>query len=223
MDPITLAAILMAGSVLFKNQAQKQVQKRQSGLMSDERIRQDRLRSEARARNEEERAKTTRPAQDQAREAAEAKASDRLEGAVTTPADVGSYAQTEPSAPTEVKDEIARKFVDALETARTHAKNAAKLRSYGDVQFQNDIAGNRLGQDIGRLADLSAGSTDVLGTEMEAAKLAGSKYRFLGDVAGAGGDISMMYGMTRPKPKMPPAVPQGNPYVQMHSGYSRGY
>jgi len=59
---------------------------------------------------------------------------------------------------------------DANNLAINNAKNDALIKAYGDVQQTNNLANARFGENMGRIGNFSAGSTNAFATEAEAAQ-----------------------------------------------------
>lgn len=103
---------------------------------------------------------------------------------------------SEVSAPTVVKEDLARRIGDALSKGKQSAQRAARLSAYGDTNLANAFATNRAGQRIGQVANFSRGSTGVLPFELEQAQKKGGNWSAAADGLNAVSSLASLYSMT---------------------------
>lgn len=200
MEPMTILAIASllatgAGAVQ-NNKAQKKDANARSAVLAAERQRQKEFGDAAAARLVE----TTKQLSPE-EQAAETNAAADTRAIATTPQSTGDYSQVTSGSgekPVEVNSEIARALVGALRKGTQSAVAQSRLSAYGDVNADNNIRMLRSGSDIGRIANASAGSANVVPNELYGANMAGNAARDRASLYNALGQIGMSYAMTRP-------------------------
>ncbi len=193
--PIWLPIALMIGSALANQQAVRRVEKERGALAAAESARQAGLGEEARARLAQVLQSQERPAIDQAIAEGTAERERKFEAAV--PPDAAEEYIVNPSAPKEVRSEMAREMVDALSRGRQRAAALAKLGGRSDAEFGTKVALTRSGQDLGRIGGFSRGSANVLPVELQGAANKGENWRRLADLFSLGATATGLYGMTQ--------------------------
>ena len=101
--------------------------------------------------------------------------------------------------PTIVADETSMRVNDATTAANIAARNRAVAAGFGDVGIGSALMNLEYARRQGMIGDAMAGSTRVLGPEIDKAKTAGAGLDAWGRaIAGAGGMVNM-YGAMQPK------------------------
>ncbi len=89
-----------------------------------------------------------------------------------------------------VVNEANRKFSDLSMFRNQQNQQAALLAGYGDAQFGQNLANNRVGQDLGRVSNFAEGNLRTLPFELDSAGHAGDSLRLGGTIASALGTIA---------------------------------
>jgi len=106
------------------------------------------------------------------------------------------YLPSNPGAPKEIQDSLANRLSDALTKGKDYAKNLAGVSSFGRLGFDNSVALNRLGENVGQLNSNSANSSAVLPYELQNAQRAGAGYRTAADIANGVGNMLFLNQLT---------------------------
>lgn len=189
--PALIPIALMIGGFLANQQAQKEVNDERDQKLRDERLRQQRLGQEADARLRDTISKQERPAIERDQQVAQASREQKY--AAAGPADTGYVAN--PSAPTEVKSEMAARLGDALRRGRAQSQALAKLGARGDQQLGSGITLGRSAQDLNSIGGQSRASSSILPFELQDANAKGQDWRTIADLFNAGSFATGMYGM----------------------------
>lgn len=204
------SAALTAGSSYAQAQAQRKAGQERDAVALMESERQRRLGQEQAA----ELARVTASQEQAPQEQSLEKAVEARTAAITPQAPAKyDYVQGAATAPSEVKGDIARKMVQALQAGQQEAKRGAKVGAYGDVLYGNRLNLSRAGERIGQLQNFQQGGLGTLQMGLNAANQAGGGYRSMADVMAGLGQIGMLYGMTRPGTKVTPGAGSA------HGGY----
>lgn len=213
-----LPLVAMAAQTYATNRANDKVEDDQKLRVALENQRQDSISKEVMARLRQELESQTRPQQ----EAKVAQAADVRERAYA-PKDVATDSYVvNPSAPTEVRSEMASRMVDALQQGRQQAKALARLGGREDVGFGNQVSLTDSAADINMLGGFSRGSSGVLPYELQASHAKGKNWRTVADIARAVGTASMFYNMGTSGAGWT-NTPNNPSYVGMHQEFSRPY
>ncbi len=193
--PAWLPIALMIASAAANKKAQSRVQDERGRRSSLERLRQAQLGEEADRTMRDVLASQERPQIDLNR----AQAADIREGkynaAAPPPSAAGEYI-VNPSAPQEVRTEMADSMVRALDRGRQQAKSLAKLGGRSDAAFGTNVALGRSAQNLNRIGEFSRGSSRVLPYELEAANYKGENWRTIADLFQLGSMASGFYNMS---------------------------
>lgn len=184
----------MVASMLAQAKANSVVEKERERRMQQEAMRQGQLGDQADARLREELANQTRPAVEDEKAQGVASREAKYEQALPS-AEVAAY-QTTPTAPKEVKSEIARSMVAAIRRGRQQGKALAKLGGQGDANLAGAISMGRSGQELNSIGNTSRASSAILPHELNAANQKGEGWRTVGDLASIGSMAAGLYGMT---------------------------
>lgn len=190
----------MAASTAVRELGNRRVRKEQRQLASAETDRQRRFGEQSRAKL----AETTPQFDTQAQLAARGQETARWEQALNPLVTTDAIGETPvgSSDPVEVKTEAARQLAKSLTRGKDQVRAAAQMGAYGDTQQANQFTLGRAGQELGRIADFSRGSQDVLDFEMLGAQEKADPYNLASDVIGSLGDLYGLYAITGPpKPK----------------------
>src|SRR5690606_31959929 len=95
-----------------------------------------------------------------------------------------------------VGGEFARQVGKAAASANQQGAALARLRSFNDLGTNNALNLMRGARDLGGVQRSSQISSDILGTELQAAQQAGAQWRQLGDLARMASMFAGLYGMT---------------------------
>jgi len=188
-----LPIALMVGGALANQQAERRVEKERNNKALSERLRQKKMGEEADATLRESLAQQERPAVEQDQRMAEAKREQKY-AQVATPADQ-EFVST-PSAPVEVKSELAARVADALKRGRQQSAALAKLGGRSDAQMQGGINLGRSAQTLDSIGNRSRSSSAILPFELQDANRKGQGWRTIADLFNTGAMVSGMYGMT---------------------------
>lgn len=191
--PLLPIGLLVAG-MLANDQANRAVEKERQRRIQAENLRQRQLGSEADARLRQELETQSRPAVEAEKQQAVAGREAKYEQALPS-AEVAAY-QTTPTAPKEVKSEIARSMVAAIQRGRQQGKALAKLGGQGDANFAGAVDLTRGAQDLNRIGGQSRASSAILPYELQDANSKGEGWRTIGDVANLASMAYGLYGMT---------------------------
>lgn len=202
----------MIASAFANKQAQDAVNSERQSKMNLERQRQSAIGEKVKARMEQELQNQARPQQEQQLE----KDVQTREAAYAPAAGTGDYVAS-PSAPKEVRSDMAVRMVDALKRGRQQAGALAKLGARSDQAFDNNLALAHSAQDLNTFGGFSRGSSAVLPYELQGANGKGDSWRTVADVANAVAMGSMYYNMAGAGTP-PPAGPEQQPYIDMHRG-----
>lgn len=194
--PVWLPIALMIGGALSNYQAERKVNRARESLSQLEAQRQNELGDEARARLAQVLESQSRPSIEQDIEQATSERQRKFAEAV--PPDAADEYIVNPSAPQEVRSEMAREMVDALARGRQRAGALAKLGGRSDAALGTNIALTRSGQDLGRIGGFSRGSSAVLPIELQGAYGEGRNWRRIADLFNIGATATGLYGMTTP-------------------------
>lgn len=188
-----LPIALMIGGALANEQAERKVEKERNNRALAERLRQQKMGQEADAVLRASLAEQERPAVEQEQRVAEAGREQKYAQAAQ-PSDQEFIAT--PSAPVEVKSELAARMADAMARGRQQAAALARLGGRSDAQMQGGIALGRSAQDLNRIGNTSRSSSAILPYELQAANSKGEGWRTVADLFNLGSAVTGMYGMT---------------------------
>lgn len=224
---LIVAAILHALSVQQAARGQAAVTNRQTTLMGEERERRKRMREEE-LKRQDEFAKQARERNAEALEQFTVGNQNERVAAIQNTAEASLAPTSTPNAgdypaglnaPTEVADSIAQAVEQATQRGRTHARNTAQLRGFGDLAFENDLATGNLQRGVNSLSRSSGRSNQLFRTgldesgrvyeqDMRVATGRAMPYNRASDALGTAANIASIYGMfggggtapTRPRP-----------------------
>lgn len=214
---LPIATMLVAA--VANQQAQKKVDKERDLKSQLETQRQSGIGKEVMARMQQELSNQSRPEQEAKLEQAA-----QVRERAYTPKDVSTDSYVvNPSAPTEVRSEMAGRMVDALKRGREDAKSLAKLGARSDVAFGNNVSLAESAADLNQLGGFSRGSSAVLPYELQGANAKGKNWRTVADVANAVGMASMFYNMGPAAGAAKAAGPEAAEYINMHRAATAPY
>jgi hypothetical protein len=183
------AIAMMIGAYLANEQAQQEVSDARNQRSLAETINQQKLGKEADARMRESLAQQERPVVEQNQAADTAIRQQKYDQQPTAASDAFI---ANPSAPKEVKSEIAARMVDAMRRGRQQSQALARLGGTSDAQFTGQTGLLRSGQDLNRIGGMSRASSAILPYELQDANRAGEGWRTVSDLFNIG---SMGYGL----------------------------
>lgn len=189
---MAIGAVMMAGSLVANNQAQKKVDKARAGALEAESIRQ-------RMFDEENTALNTQ-SQDRYQDY-ETKQGDKAQdiasfySANESPSDAPSAIPINDSGNITVQREMAKKSGEASAYGDQQNAALASLRSFGDLLGGISREQSRDASQINLVNSFKQGSANVLPFELEAANAKGGNLRTLGALLQAGGSAAMGAGM----------------------------
>lgn len=195
MGPLLPIALLI-GSYLANQEAQGQVSDARNSRLRDEGLRQKALGAEADARLRETLAAQQRPAMEQDQRVAEASREQKYATAAPTTADTGYV--TAPSAPKEVKSELAARMVDAIRRGRQQSQALATLGATSDATANSQIGLARSAQDLNLIGGRSRASSAILPYELSDANRKGQGARTVADLFNVASLGTGLYGMANP-------------------------
>lgn len=188
-----LPLALMFGGYLANEQATRKVKSARNDRFAEELDRQKALGDQSQARLREAIAGQERPAVEQ--DASQAAAVREQKYAAVAPSGEGYVAN--PSAPTEVKSEIASRMVDALRKGRQQSQALAKLGGRSDAQLGGQIDLGRSAGDINSIGRQSRASSAILPYELQDANAEGEDWSTIADLFNLASMGTGMYGMTQ--------------------------
>lgn len=191
---VWLPIALMVGGALANQQAERRVEKERDRKARAERLRQKVMGDQADAKLRESLAEQERPAVEQEQRVAEASREQKYAEAAA-PSD--QEYQATPSAPVEVKSELAARLSDALKRGRQQATALAKLGGRSDAQMQGAFSLGRSAQELDSLGNRSRSSSAILPYELQDANRKGEGWRTIADLFNLGATATGMYGMTQ--------------------------
>jgi len=217
-EPIsaTTAMVLAGGlgsqalSTQLQNRAAGKVSRARNAVLEQDRLTQQRHQMQATAINDEQQGKFTAENQ----RALQAANIEKTLNNNTQSDSAVSYDTATRNAPVEVKSEIARQIASALNSGRNYGKTQAKLSSYGQTQFDNNLGLTRTAEDLERINNFSRGDSNLVQSRLANANTKGQGSRNAADIFGGIGDIAMLYGMSTagrpakatPKPAFDPRM-----------------
>jgi hypothetical protein len=210
---IAMMGLQAMGTLMQKQQADRAEEARQSA-MNAEIQRQGELDAQAKMRE-----KAARDALDEAvpqfgKDESEKRRQgiqQSIEGALNPVVDEAAAksaaytADSNPGAPTEVKDSLARTFADSLSRGKTYAKNLANLSSFGQATAADGIAMSKLGTNIGvenagigRINGQMGLSNQLFQTKLAQSQIPNRNRSTVADLFNGAGQAGMLYTLTRP-------------------------
>lgn len=192
--PLLPIALLFAG-MAANRAANRKVSDERSRLSRLQQIRDQESGQQADAVLRESLAAQERPAVEQNQRVAEASREQKY--AAAAPASGSEFAAT-PSAPKEVKSEIAARMVDALRRGRQQSKALAKLGANSDASLDSQIGLGRSGQELTSIGNRSRASSAILPYELAGAESKGEGLRTIGDIFNLASFGTGLYGMSKP-------------------------
>lgn len=190
-------SLLFAGAAANKI-AEDRVEAERQRKIRAENLRQQGLGAESDARLREELEAQSRGAVEAEKGQQVAAREAKYEQALPIASEQEASYQTTPTAPKEVKSEIARNMVAALRRGRQQAKAQARLGGQADANQQGGFSMMRSGQDLDRIGNRSRASSAILPYELQDAYGRGEGWRTVGDIANTAASIYGLYGMTTP-------------------------
>jgi len=197
-DPLTIAGLtLSAAGTMYGQHQQAKNAKRVAGAVNDVTAdnfaRQDVLGNEARTQFGDVLAKFDPSKQADNETRAQTKREGLSDAAI---AQVNPYAPTSGSAPSIVKNEVARKVAEAGDSARAQGARGAKISSFGDVLFGMGRNLDESRSRIGETGGFARGTAALLPIERSSAAANAFKAPGpLGDLLKLGGLGATLYGV----------------------------
>lgn len=99
------------------------------------------------------------------------------------------------SAPTVVKNTIARSIRDAIDFSKDQGRAQGRLSSFGDLAFDNNVDLTRSGISQARIGGFSRGSSGVVPLELADAANSGSGLRSFGGLLRGAGTVASLAGV----------------------------
>lgn len=187
-DPATIGVALSVASTAAAVAAQNQQTREQDKSIAFETERQDKIGREAAGAADDSLGRLDRAIQERELRDTEERNTSVLQGNQTQPLDnVVPFGR---AAPKVVQDSIAGTIQDAVNRSADQARNVARLRAGGDVNFGNNIELLRNQGKIGILSGLSRGSSSLLPLEMQAANRAGQNTGLLSAGLAGGSQVA---------------------------------
>ncbi len=100
------------------------------------------------------------------------------------------------SAPRVVRETAAKELSEGIGRGKDFAKNLGVMGGFGDLQFDNRLMLQNLGEQQGLLARESAGSSAILPLELQKANRSGNTLAGVGDILGGLGSVANLAGAT---------------------------
>lgn len=187
---IASLASTVGGTIMSNNAVQKQ-QEARAAARAAERARQANFARQADQRVAQTELQFTQPAQEKQQDATAAKLSTDYQAGTVNPNATAIGGQA--TAPREVQDAISSRVGVAETRQKSLADALAKLSSYSAQAGKNNIALGRSAQDLDQITSNMRGSSGVLSTDLEAAKMKGQGDLEMADIFNGTGSISGLY------------------------------
>lgn len=202
-DPTTIG--IAVGSKMadtyMQNQAAKKVTSARNRALEADAAAQRGYQKEAADVNETTQQGFTAENQEAQRSASEEKLKGILDGNSGSAGRIADYNQTSAQAPSVVQSEIARKVGQAVSAGQSGTSSLARLQSYGDSQFKNNLNLTDASRKLETINTNSRGSSAILPYRLDAANRAGTSLSQMGSLFGSLGDLAVAYRLTNPMKK----------------------
>lgn len=187
-DPVSIALTVasQAAKSYMENKAANKVNQARTAAVEANIADQERYRKTAQAAMETGQQAASRPDLERATEAATAERT----AAYQAPINQGELLPGQGDTSNAVRQAIVGALGTGVQTASEAARRKAILDAYGQATFGRDVTVGRAGQEIAQQADFGRGRVGILPIQLAAADRAGDKYKRIGSMVGAAGDIA---------------------------------